>query len=882
MWRAYGVSGRCAGRKSRRRGRLAVGHVDLEIEPRERTGCSRLTAVPPLTCSFGVSGGCPAGYSAVGWLQMRSAFTHPALGRRTVAGLTGGLPLDGAMPRYVMQDADVGRRRLAQRRRTVGLTQESLAELLAVERSTVVRWERGQTDPLPLIRPKLARALGVSADGLESLLAGHRRLTGVVSSAQGPGQDVRAGVPRQLPTLAADFTGRAGELGALTQVLDAAECDTAGTVVISAIGGMAGVGKTALALHWAHQAAQRFPDGQLYVNLRGFDRSGSPVSSAEAVRWFLGALGVTPDRVPASPEEQAGLYRSLLAGRRVLIVLDNAQDEQQVRPLLPACPGTLVLVTSRRQLIGLAAADGARLLSLDVLSHCEARDLLWARLGQARAAAEPEAVVQIALLCGYLPLALTIAAARAAARPQLPLAAVADELRSTPDRLRALEAGDPAASVQAVFSWSYHQLSPDAARLFRLLGLHPGPDVTAAAAASLAGVGGPGTRKALGELVRMHLVAECSPGRYVFHDLVRAYAADQARTMDSEASRREAVGRVMDHYVHTAQSAAIMIRQSVDPVTVVPPRPGVTPEDLADHQQAQAWLEAEHQVLLAAIALADSSGFDVHAWQIPWTLAGFLLRHGYWQENARIQGTALAAATRLADPTGQATALANLARACSELGDYEQAEAHHAASLKLYTELGDNVGQAKVLGFLALAADRQGRYAEGLSHCERALRLYRAAGHRRGEAFVLSNLGWARANLGDYEQARTISQQALALSAELGVWHIEAHAWDSLGYAEQHLGNVTAATACYEQAIHRFREFDNLPGQAQALTRLGDTHHANGELPQALGAWEQALDILVDLDGPQASEVRSKLVSTKVPHLRSGPLVHSQVRNRRH
>ena len=269
----------------------------------------------------------------------------------------------------------VRRDRLAARRKALGLTQEQLAELLEVGRTTVARWERGEAQPQPWLRPKLAKALGVSAERVEDLLAG---------GAAAPSGFGQGGAPRQLPAAMADFAGRAAELRALTGLLDRERAGAPGTVVISAIGGTAGVGKTALALHWAHQVAGRFPDGQLHVNLRGFDPSGTPATPAEAIRGFLDALGVPPARIPPAPQAQAGLYRSLLADKRVLIVLDNARDEQQVRPLLPASPGSLVIITSRHQLTGLAVADGARLVSLDVLSHAEAVQLLppgWARPG---------------------------------------------------------------------------------------------------------------------------------------------------------------------------------------------------------------------------------------------------------------------------------------------------------------------------------------------------------------------------------------------------------------------------------------------------------------------------------------------------------------------
>jgi DNA-binding SARP family transcriptional activator len=356
----------------------------------------------------------------------------------------------------------------------------------------------------------------------------------------------RSGVPRQLPGSAAHFTGRKGELAALSEILDQAGDRPPGTVVIGAIGGMAGVGKTALAVHWAHQVAGRFPDGQLYVNLRGFDRSGTPAASAEAIRGFLDALGVPPDRIPADPDVQAGLFRGLLAGRKILIVLDNARDEQQVRPLLPGSPGCLVIVTSRRQLLGLAAAEGARLLTLGPLSPAEARLMLTARLDTARADNHPGAVTEVADLCARLPLALAIAAARAAARPSLPLGALATELRDAGNRLDVLDTGDPAVGIRAVFSWSSQQLSPPAARLFRLLGLHSGPDITARAAASLAGLDLAGARRLTRELARAHLITEHTPGRYCLHDLLRTYATDQAHAEDSYTDRHSATQPVLE------------------------------------------------------------------------------------------------------------------------------------------------------------------------------------------------------------------------------------------------------------------------------------------------------------------------------------------------
>jgi DNA-binding SARP family transcriptional activator len=672
----------------------------------------------------------------------------------------------------------------------------------------------------------------------------------------------RAAVPRQLPAAVAGFTGRAAELAALTQLLDRAGVGGPGTVVISAIGGTAGVGKTALALHWAHEVAHRFPDGQLYVNLRGFEPADTPAEPESAIRRFLDALGVPAGRIPASPQAQAGLYRDLLTDKRMLIVADNARDEQQVRPLLPASPGSLVLVTSRNQLGGLAAADGARLVTLDVLTHAEAVDMLTARLGAARAAAEPDAVEQIAGLCACLPLALAVAAARAEARPGFPLAALAAELADSAGRLDSLDAGDPAASVRAVFSWSTRQLSADAARMFGLLGLHPGPDISVLAAASLAAVDMPEARRLLSELARVHLIAEHLPGRYAFHDLLRAYASDQAHVRDDQDERNAAVGRVLDYYLHTAAGAARLVDPAKEQVVLAASRPGVILEEQASHEQAMAWFAAEQQVLLTAIALAEKSGFDGHAWQLPWAMASFLQMRGHWQDWATTQRIALAAASRLGHDAAQALSGRLLAMACTNLGDHERARGHYDSSLALYQRLGDRLGEARIQHHLGVLAERQGRYADALNHSEQALRVYQAIGDKANRAEALNNVGWCHVLLGDYEQARAFCREAVVVCADAGYRWLEGNAWDSLGYAEHHLGNLAGAAACYEHALIRHREAGARFDEADTLTHLGDTRHAAAEWTQARQAWQQALAILDDLQHPDADSVRARLAST--------------------
>jgi DNA-binding SARP family transcriptional activator len=665
-----------------------------------------------------------------------------------------------------------------------------------------------------------------------------------------------APIPAQLPADIAHFTGRAGQLDALTALAQ----NAGSAVVITAIGGTAGIGKTALAVHWAHQAAASFPDGQLYVNLRGFDPGGTPVPPETAVRGFLDALGVPPARIPASPDAQAALYRSLLDSQRMLIVLDNARDPAQVRPLLPGTPGCLTLVTSRSQLSGLAAVDGARTLTLDLLTPREARELLTHRLGAERAAAEPGAVEELAGLCARLPLALNITAARANARPAFPLAVFATQLRHTRDRLTALDAGDATADVRTVFSWSYQALSPAAARTFRLLGLHPGPDITAPATASLTAVSRQQASTALSELAAAHLLTEHSPSRYTFHDLLRAYAADQATTHDTETERHQALHRMLDHYLHTTYAADQLLRPvRMDMITLAPPRPGAAPEELADDQQAWQWLEAEYPVILAAIAQAAARGFDLHACQLLWTLLTFLDRRGNWHDSLAAQAVSLAAAQRLGNPAGQPFAHRALGAFYGRLGSYADADTHLHRALKLYRQLGDHAGQGAIHFLLATTRDRQGRYREALDHSQQALELYRAAGHQVGQARALNAVGSCSSLLGDHQQALAPCQQALALYRDLGDQMGEAGTLDSLGHAHQHLGHHRQAIECYRQALDLFRTIGHRYKEPVTLARLGDTHHAAGDHDAARDAWEQAQAIFEDLQHPDAEQVRHKL-----------------------
>jgi DNA-binding SARP family transcriptional activator/tetratricopeptide (TPR) repeat protein len=665
-------------------------------------------------------------------------------------------------------------------------------------------------------------------------------------------------VPTQLPNAVRHFAGRRNELKTLAGLLNQAP-GIPGAVVISAIGGTAGVGKSALAVYWAHQVAHHFPDGQLYVNLRGFGPDGAPAKPADAIRGFLDGLGVPAEQIPAGLDAQEGLYRSLLSGKRLLLLLDNARDVAQVRPLLPASPACLVVVTSRSRLAGLAASDGALLLDLDVLPAPEARELLERRIGAEPLATEPEAASELIDLCAGLPLALTIAAAHACARPGFPLATLAAEIRDAASSLDALESGDPATSVRAVFSWSYQALRWPAARMFRLLGVHPGPDITVPAAASLAGIPLEEARLALRELNRAYLVDEPAPGRFMFHDLLRAYAAEQAHASGNGPECAAAVNQLLDHYVHTAHAAACLLNPARDPLTLPLPAPGVRPEELASYGQALAWCQAEHRVLLAAAALAASSGFGRHSWQIAWALKDYLDRRGYWHDYVTTQRAALAAAQRLAEPAMQASAQRDLGHGYALLGCYEDAHAHLRLALNLFKQLGDDAGQARAHLGLGRVCEGQGCHVEALGHARRAAELFRCAGHRSGQAAALNAVGWCYAQLRDYERAVACCRQAVREHQRAGDPAGGASALDSLGYAHHHLGHHLHAVACYQRALELRRTLGNRYAEATVLAHLGDTWRAAGDLKEASRAWRQALAILDDLRHPDATRVRAEL-----------------------
>jgi transcriptional regulator with XRE-family HTH domain/Flp pilus assembly protein TadD len=762
---------------------------------------------------------------------------------------------------------------LRAQRMGAGLTQEDLAERSGVSVRAIADLERGRTRrPYPSSVRALARALGLPDTAGAELVARYRA-GGADGGKAGVDEHAEQAVPRQLPAGVAHFAGRGAELAALDAVLGGGGRSGPG-VVISAIGGTAGVGKTALALQWAHRVAGRFPDGQLYANLRGFDAgAGQPTDPADVLRGFLDAFGVHPERIPHDTESLAALYRSVLAGRKMLVLLDNAADVAQVRPLLPASPECLVIVTSRRELSALAAREGALLVQLDVLSAQEANELLVERLGEARAEAEPWAVTELATLCARLPLALSVIVARAAAAPRLPLGALAAELTELGGRLDALDVGDPAANVRTVLSLSYRHLPGTSARMFRLLGLHPGPDISACAAASLAGVPTSEARSALRDLVRASLLMETVPGRYAFHDLLRAYAAEQAASHhepeDAGAhpgggANAGAIRRMLDHYLHTAYQAHLVLYPGRELISRPDPADGTAPETFGGKASALAWLEAENQVLLKVVSLAAAAGFDAHAWQLPVVLWTYHNVCGHWYDGARLHRCALSAAERRGDLSGQAYALRGLGSFAMSVGNFAEAHQCLSAAQSAFAALGDDLGLARTAVILGQTLEYQGRFDEALSVIGSALSL--SSGHAGQDpnmalvrASALNGSAWNNVQLGELSTARSNCLQAIELCRAIGYSPGEAGTWDTLGVVWQRLGEHASAVTCFLNAITLDREMGNRYDLAMVLLHLGDTYAMTGDGVGAREAWEESVLILEVLHHPATGEVRSRL-----------------------
>src|SRR5262245_9670963 len=690
------------------------------------------------------------------------------------------------------------------------------------------------------IRRRLAEELG--ADPSPGLRQVHTDLLTRGALAEG------RVAPRQLPSAVSGFAGRKAELAALDALLGQPDEARPQAPVIA---GMAGVGKTTLAVHWAHRVAGRYPDGQLYVNLRGYDPSGQAVQPADVIRDFLDALRVPPHQIPVGPAARAGLYRSVLAGRRMLVLLDNARDAGQVAPLLPGTPGCLVVVTSRDHLPGLVMTFGAHPFPLGLLSPEDAGRLLARRIGEDRVSTDPAAAAKIVDRCGGLPLALAIAAARAAIHPAHPLSALAGELQDTLAML------DRTAEIRAIFSWSYQTLSAEAARLFRLVaGLHPGADVATGAAASVAGVLVSRARALLAELTHASLLTEHAPGRYSCHDLLRAYARELCGTSDPDTDA--ALHRMADHYAHTAHAAARHLHVDVSQASMcAAPGPSVAVAEFDGPGEALAWLTAERPALLATLRVAADLGLDRQVCQLAQAMFVFLHRQGFWHDQADTQRTAVAAARRLGDPAEQARAHRSLGRALADLGCFDKP--HRNLDIALERSHDDPAGQAWTHYFRDHTYVIQGREADALGAARRAHDLFDQLGDQAGLAITLTDLGWYHGRLGDHGQALNLCEQALALHHKLGNRPHEAHTWSCLAETHLRLGDPASAVPCYRQALDLFREIGDVYGQISTVAHLGACHYLADDKAAGREQWRHAHACLGELDQFTTAQIHAQL-----------------------
>lgn len=791
-------------------------------------------------------------------------------------------------------------------RQTAGLSQQELADRSGLSVRAVSDMERGRTQwPYRESLTRLADALELQETArAEFLAAAPRRLgrqlpAGTPALADGAAAAEGRGraVPRQLPGGARHFTGRVAELAVLDQLLDQVGQGEPGTAVISAIGGTAGVGKTALALTWAHQVAGHFPDGQLYVNLRGYD-AAEPVPAEEALAWLLRALGVPGPDIPAGAEERAAAYRSLLVGRAMLIVLDNVCRVDQVRPLLPASSSCVTVVTSRDSLAGLVARDGAIPVMLDLLPLADAVALLRELIG-GRAADDPDAAARLAVCCGRLPLALRVAAELATSRPQGGLALLAAELEQRQRRLDLLEAdGDSQTAVREVFSWSLRHLDPGTAGAFRLAALHPGTDLDAWALAAMARCSHEQADRMLRELARAHLVQPASDSRYCMHDLLRIFGRELAAA--DEAGERAALTGLLDYLQHAATAAMDTLYPAEAEGRPRPAGPAGLLPPLNGEQPARGWLDAERATLIAAASYAADHGWPGHAVILAGALSRYLDVGGYFSEAITVHDSALRAAELTDDPAGEVRALINLGNIYIRQSQHEHALRCYERALDIAHLTGDQHAEYRVLTGLAISNQLQGRYRQAAINYRQILDLGRSAGSPRQQIRGLLGLGTIALMTGQYRQAGRQLQQAVSMSDKIGERVLMANALGNLGdlrlrqgryqEAADHFERCAATsrvtgdqmneayTTCYlalvglrqgqyrkpetqlREALTRFQTSGNRHGEALTLTYLGELQLRSACYKKASDDLEQAL-LICDQSGdfPTRAEALNRL-----------------------
>jgi tetratricopeptide (TPR) repeat protein/transcriptional regulator with XRE-family HTH domain len=723
---------------------------------------------------------------------------------------------------------------LRQLRTEAGLTQEELAEAAGVSVRSVRDLERGRvaTPQRETVR-LLAGALGLAGEaraGFEAAARGHPARGGVAA----PG--------RALPRDVASFTGRARELAELMAAV-AGAAEAGGVVGIHAIGGMAGIGKTAFAVHAAHRLAGRFPGGQIFLPLHGHTPGQQPVDPADALASLLLTAGVAPAQIPPGLEARMALWRDRLAGQQLLLILDDAVASDQVLPLLPGTGESLVLVTSRRHL---SALEDAAAISLDTLPAGEAAGLLVRLTGRLGLGPGDPGVAEIIRLCGYLPLAIGMVARQLRHHPAWTAAGRAAELAAAAGRLELMATEN--LSVAAAFNLSYEDLSADQQRLFRRLGLHPGTEVDEYAAAALDGTELAAARRGLEALYDQYLLTEPTPGRYRMHDLIREHARTLVGRLDPDRDRGLATARLLDYYQHAAARAGALIARQTrpGPAATEDAIPAAVPV-LADNEQALAWARAERASLLACLDHATATGQHARIIGLTAALAGLLRSDGPWTEVITRHEAAIQAARHLGDRLGQANALSDLGVVQRLTGDYPAAAQDLEQALGIYRDLGSRLGQANALTDLGVVRLMTGDYPAAAQALEQALGIYRDLGDRLGQAGALSFLGVVRRLTGDYPAAAQDLEQALGIYRDLGDRLGQANALSDLGMVRRMTGDYPAAAQDLEQALGIYRDLGDRRGQANALSELGTVRWLTGDYPAAAQAQDQALGIYRDL-----------------------------------
>ncbi|MGV9355404.1 AfsR/SARP family transcriptional regulator [Streptomyces misionensis] len=740
-------------------------------------------------------------------LPLRQAVEHDPLDEALVAHLLGALSADGKQAEAMTLYLEVRRR---------------LADELGV-------------DPGPELQAahaRLPRRQPVAPSRGEAGKDGGGRTRGDSP----PAASVPVVRPAQLPADLAGFTGRDA---ALRQAAALAESQD-GALRVLAVDGIPGIGKTTLAVHFAHRVARDFPDGQLYADLRGFTSEGGPAEPGDVLAGFLGALGVPQHRIPASLEMRSALYRGVLAGRRVLVVLDNAWDTNQVRPLLPGTPECMVVVTSRSRLTGLASAHAAQLLTLDVPSAEEATENFLKRVRGCRPDLDAHQVRPIVERCGRLPLALAVVAARTAAQPERTPAQIQAELADSGRSLDGFSDDNLDNDVRAVFSWSYRTLGPRAARLFRLLPLHPGPDATVTALASLAGTPPGETAADVGELVRARLLTVRQRDRYRAHDLVLGYASELCGLSATE--RAAALDRLHDHYRGTAQAANLLLRaRDRQAEALAPPSDAAYPTPLPDASAALDWFVAERSVLRAVVESAAAHGDVRTAWELAVSMQLFQQRLGWWHDWAATMRCVLQATRSAGDREGETHAHRGLAGARYHLGDPDGALRCLERARQGFERLGLDDDLAQVLHDIGTLRYARGEYDRALRHQERALRLLRAGGRRHRQAVVTVDAGKTRLRLGDTAEAARLAMAAGGIFRELGDLNGEASSLALLADVHRANGEYVRSALCRGQAIALARGTGRPVGEAAEPLEPGDARLDAGDDVGARRARAEAL-----------------------------------------